>query len=63
VPQQQKFKTNDRVSVHLPDGKRRTGTVIEVYALDTKWRYVVKFDSDASEGVFFDFELVLFPHS
>jgi len=55
------FAENDRVyelvSRFGADNKRIIGTVIKVYLMDGRYRYVVRYD-DNKEGIFFSFELL-----
>jgi hypothetical protein len=57
-----RFKNGDVVLERHPSGDRATGTVLEVYEFENKYRCVVYFD-DGSESVLFEHELTAWSDS
>ena len=41
--QQATFSPDDEVYVRTPDGTKKVGTIVKVYKVDNKWRYIVQF--------------------
>jgi hypothetical protein len=50
------FIVGDLVSEKAAVGRKRIGSIVQIYSLGGQFRYVVQFD-DGSESVYFDFEL------
>jgi hypothetical protein len=50
------LNVGDLVSERAAVGRKRMGSIVQIYTLSGQYRYVVEFD-DGSESVYFDFEL------